>query len=111
MITIIDYCLGNLASIQNALNRLGIENRISSEPAVIQKSQALILPGVGAAGEGMRNLKQLGLVEVVKEEISKGKPLLGICLGMQLLLSYSEEGEVECLNVSKGKKSASLILA
>lgn len=102
MIVIIDYSLGNLASITNALNKLGIQSRISGSPAVIKKAEALILPGVGAAGEGMKNLKKKGLDKIILQEIEKGKPLLGICLGMQLLFEKSEEGGVSCLGVFKG---------
>lgn len=102
MIVIIDYGLGNLASITNALNKLGIQSRISGNPSVIKKAKALILPGVGAAGEGMKNLKVKGLDKIILQEIKKGKPLLGICLGMQLLFEKSEEGKIECLGVFKG---------
>lgn len=102
MIVIIDYGLGNLASITNALNKLGIKNRISGNPSVIKKAKALILPGVGAAGEGMRNLKKQGLDKIILQEIEKGKPFLGICLGMQLLFEKSEEGKIKCLGVFKG---------
>ncbi len=102
MIVIIDYGLGNLASITNALNKLEIKNRISGSPTVIKKAKALILPGGGAAGEGMRNLKRLGLDKIILQEIKKGKPLLGICHGMQLLFEKSEEGKVKCLGIFKG---------
>ncbi|OGE64547.1 imidazole glycerol phosphate synthase, glutamine amidotransferase subunit [Candidatus Daviesbacteria bacterium RIFCSPLOWO2_02_FULL_36_7] len=103
MIVIIDYGLGNLASITNALNKLGIKSSISGNPSVIKKAAALILPGVGAAGEGMKNLKKKGLDKIILQEITKGKPLLGICLGMQLLFEKSEEGNVSCLGIFKGK--------
>lgn len=102
MIVIIDYGLGNLASVKNALDKLGIPNKISSDPAVIKKATALILPGVGAAGAGMANLKKRGLDKLITEEIKKGKPFLGICLGMQLLFDKSEEGNIDCLGVLKG---------
>mgnify|MGYP003394575393 CR=1 FL=1 len=102
MIVVIDYGLGNLASVTNALNKLGIRSQISSNPSVIKKAKALILPGVGAAGQGMKNLKKLRLDKVIIGEIKKGKPFLGICLGMQLLFEKSEEGNVKCLNILKG---------
>ena len=102
MIVVIDYGLGNLASVTNALNKLGIKNKISSNPSVIKKAKALILPGVGAAGQGMSNLKNMGLDKVIIEQIKKNKPILGICLGMQLLLSSSEEGNVDCLGLIDG---------
>jgi imidazole glycerol-phosphate synthase subunit HisH len=101
-ITIIDYGLGNLASVANALEKLGISYEISGDPDVIKKATALILPGVGAAGQGMKNLKKRKLDKVLIEEIKKGKPFLGICLGMQLLFEKSEEGNVKCLGIFDG---------
>ena len=102
MIVIIDYGVGNLASVKNALDKLGAKSVISSDPEVIKKAKALILPGVGAAGQGMKNLKEKGLDKVVINEIKKGKPFLGICLGMQLLFEKSEEGNVKCLGILNG---------
>jgi len=102
MIVIIDYGVGNLASVKNALDKLRVESKISSNPLVLKKADSLILPGVGAAGQGMKNLKEKGLDKVIVEEIEKGKPFLGICLGMQLLFEKSEEGDVDCLKVLKG---------
>src|SRR3989344_6559447 len=102
MIVIIDYGIGNLASVKNALDKLGVENKISNDPLVIKKAKALILPGVGAAAQGMKNLKKLGLDKVMIEEIKNGKPFLGICLGMQLLFDSSEEGNVKCLGILRG---------
>jgi glutamine amidotransferase len=103
MITIIDYGIGNLASVKNALDKLGVKNVISSNPKTIKQAKALILPGVGAASEGMNNLRLTGLDKVIIMEINKGKPVLGICLGMQLLFEKSEEGNVDCLGILKGK--------
>lgn len=102
MIVIIDYGVGNLASVKNALDKLGAKGVISNNPEIIKKAKALILPGVGAAGQGMKNLKKLGLNKIIVEEIKKGKPFLGICLGMQLLFEKSEEGNVKCLGILKG---------
>lgn len=102
MIVVIDYGIGNLGSVVNALDKLGIKNQISSSPSVIKKASALILPGVGAAGQGMKNLKKRNLDKTIVKEIEKGKPFLGICLGMQLLFEESEEGNVECLGIFKG---------
>ncbi len=102
MIAVIDYGLGNIASVVNALDKLGIVNQISSNPLVIKKAKAIILPGVGAAGTGMKNLKKRNLDKVLLEEIKKGKPFLGICLGMQLLFETSEEGDVDCLGIFEG---------
>lgn len=102
MIVVIDYGIGNLGSVVNTLNKLGIKNQISSSHSVIKKASALILPGVGAAGQGMENLKRRNLDEIIIKEIEKGKPFLGICLGMQLLFDKSEEGNIECLGIFKG---------
>lgn len=103
MIVIIDYGLGNLGSVKNALNRVGVKSLISSLPEDIEKAAGLILPGVGAAGEGMENLKEKNLIPSLKIAVAQGKPLLGICLGMQLLMTESEEGAVDCLNLLEGK--------
>lgn len=102
MITIIDYDLGNLGSVKNALDKLGVDSVVSSSTTDIERAQGLILPGVGAAGEGMKNLKERELDVLIKQEVQKGKPLLGICLGMQLLMTKSEEGNVKCLNIIPG---------
>lgn len=103
MIVIIDYGLGNLGSVKNALDKLGIDSVISSSPQDIQAGSGLILPGVGSASEGMKNLSKSGLDKVIRKQIEKKKSLLGICLGMQLLCTSSEEGNVKCLNVIDGK--------
>jgi len=103
MIVIIDYGLGNLGSVKNTLNKLGVDSVISKSKNDIEKADALILPGVGSAKQGMENLKTQCLDKVLINEIKKGKPFLGICLGMQLLFSESEEGNVKCLNVINGK--------
>ena len=102
-IVIIDYGLGNLGSVKNTLNKLGVDSMISKSIDDIEKADALILPGVGSAKQGMENLKTQCLDKVLINEIKKGKPFLGICLGMQLLFSTSEEGNVKCLNVINGK--------
>ena len=95
MTTIINYNLGNPKSIKNMLAYLGIESRISSNHAEITSADRLILPGVGHFQHGMEQLEQLGLIELLKKEvIEKKKPILGICLGMQLLTKYSEEGNL-----------------
>jgi|SRR3989344_2319976 len=102
MIVVIDYGIGNVGSVVNALDKLGVESKISSDPRVIKKARGIILPGVGNAKQGMENLKKRKLDKVIIEEIKKGKPFLGICLGMQLLFDKSEEGNVKCLGVFKG---------
>ena len=102
MIAIIDYGAGNLFSVKNALDFLGYENIITKNPEDLRKADRLILPGVGAFPDAMRMLNESGLVEVIKEEVKK-KPLLGICLGMQMLFEKGYEfGETEGLGLIKG---------
>lgn len=91
MITIIDYGMGNLHSVKNSLDYLGIENRVSSDLEEIKNASALILPGVGAFPDAMHTLEEKGIAAVIKEKCADGTPLLGICLGMQLLVDSSEE--------------------
>src|SRR5213595_2673664 len=91
MITVVDYKLNNLRSLENTLRRLGHDVRVTSDPADIRTATKLILPGVGAFGDGIRNLKDLGLAEPFIEKVNAGTPTLGICLGMHLLFSESEE--------------------
>lgn len=102
MITIIDYGAGNLFSVQNALNFLGVENNISSRVEDIISADKLILPGVGAFPDAMKMLDEAGLTEVIKEQAKK-KALMGICLGMQMLFDKSYEfGETEGLGLIPG---------
>lgn len=93
MIIIIDYGMGNLKSVYNALKNIDIPCKISSSINEIAKADSLILPGVGAFKDAVDNLKELGLVDVIKAKVSEGTPLLGICLGMQML--YEKGYEVE----------------
>lgn len=102
MIAIIDYGAGNLFSVQNALNYLKLENKITSDKGEIVNADRIILPGVGAFGDAMEKLNKSGLVDIVKSEAAK-KPFLGICLGMQLLFEKSYEfGEFNGLGLIKG---------
>ncbi len=91
MIGIIDYGMGNLRSVENALKKLGIPSVISSDPAVLNTCEKLILPGVGAFGDCMANITSRGLDVFIRQSVNEGKPLLGICLGMQMLFEESEE--------------------
>jgi len=94
MIVIVDYGIGNLSSILNMLKKIGVEATISSNISDIKKAKKLILPGVGAFDNGMRNLHDSGLVPVLNKRVAKDKiPVLGICLGMQLFSKKSEEGK------------------
>jgi len=103
MITIIDYGIGNLGSVKNALDKLGINSVVSSSPKDIEKAKGLIFPGVGSATAGMENLRKSRLDKVIIDQTRNMKPILGICLGMQLLFSESEEGNTKCLNLIEGK--------
>jgi glutamine amidotransferase len=90
-ISIIDYGLGNLFSVERAFNAAGAAASLTSEPADLAAADGIVLPGVGAFGEGIQNLERLGLVDEVRRLAVDGKPTLGICLGMQLLMEESEE--------------------
>lgn len=103
MIAIIDYGMGNLKSVRNALNFLGLENKICTDAEEIRNAKALILPGVGAFPDAMDTIEKLSLDKIIKEEVKMGKPLLGICLGMQLLFEKGFEGvERNGLGLLKG---------
>jgi len=92
MIAIIDYGMGNKHSVYNALNYIGVDAVITNDGREIKKAERIILPGVGAFGAAMENLRQFGLQEILHEEVMmKGKPFLGICLGMQLLAETGTE--------------------
>ena len=103
MIAIVDSGGANLSSIQFALERLGAESAITRDPDVIERAEKVILPGVGAAGSVMRSLRAGGLVDCVRE---LGQPVLGICLGMQILFARSEEDAADCLGLLDGTVSA-----
>ena len=90
-IAIVDYALGNLYSVQAACSRVGMEADITSDHAAIEKADAVFLPGVGAFGNAMENLRRMDLVAPLKDVAASGKPLVGICLGMQLFMSESYE--------------------
>ncbi|MFB9324951.1 imidazole glycerol phosphate synthase subunit HisH [Paenibacillus aurantiacus] len=91
MIAIIDYGMGNLHSVSKAVERLGFEAVVTDDEAVIMSAEGAILPGVGAFGDAMDNLRATGMDSLAKRYAASGKPLLGICLGMQLLFDQSEE--------------------
>jgi len=103
MIAIIDYGMGNLRSVQKGFERVGAEAVVTDDPRVVLESERVVLPGVGAFRDCMRNLEQAGFVEPILKVIAEGRPFLGICVGMQLLLTDSVEfGLYRGLNVIPG---------
>lgn len=96
MIAILDYKMGNLRSVENALKRLGAEFTVTDDAGVIRSADKVLMPGVGNAAEAMENLRSASLVDVVR---SLRRPVLGICVGMQVMCRHSEEGDVDCLNL------------
>jgi imidazole glycerol-phosphate synthase subunit HisH len=104
MIAIIDYGAGNLRSVNNAITRLGYEAKITSNPEEILQAQAVFLPGVGAAGDTMASLLKLGLTAPIHQLVDENRPLFGICIGLQILFTGTEEGGwYECLNIIPGR--------
>ena len=104
MVAIIDYGVGNLFSLRSSFAAIGEEARVTSDPEVIRAADRVILPGVGAFGDAADKLRETGLDRVVQEQAAAGKPLLGICLGMQLLFERSYEyGEHRGLGLLKGE--------
>ena len=102
-ITIVDYQAGNLRSVQKALEQYGVRSVISSDPKDIENADGVVFPGQGAAGPAMRNLEARGLAGPIKRYIGDGRPFLGVCLGLQLLLEMSDEYDEACLGVLPGR--------
>ncbi len=104
MVAIIDYGVGNLFSLKSSFAAIGVEATVSADPEVLRGADRLILPGVGAFGDAAAKLRESGLDKVLLEEVAKGKPLMGICLGMQMLLDVSfEYGEHKGLGLIPGE--------
>jgi glutamine amidotransferase len=103
MITIVDYKAGNLTSVRRALTHLGIPCQITADPDTVRRADKIIFPGVGAAGAAMNALRERGLDSALKDAFAKGTPILGICLGCQIILNASEEDNAECLGLLPGK--------
>lgn len=104
MIIIVDYGMGNLRSVLKAFEKLGANVAVSSDKSTIKSSDAIVLPGVGAFRDCMKNLETMGLLDIIVEEIKAGKPYLGICLGLQILFTESEEfGRTPGLDILKGR--------
>ena len=103
MIAILDYGVGNLFSLRSSFGAIGVDATVTADPCVIHEAERLILPGVGAFEDAARKLRESGLDLVLRREVAEGKPLLGICLGMQLLFEKSYEyGEHEGLGLLSG---------
>lgn len=104
MIAIIDYGSGNVHSVRRAFEHCGVEPVLTADPATIENAHRLVLPGVGAFADGMRALRERGLIDPIRRFVESGRPFLGICLGMQMLASSSEEfGLHEGLNLIPGR--------
>ncbi len=102
MITIVDYNAGNIKSVQRACNEIGVQSIITQDPDVVIDSERIIFPGVGAAASAMETLKQTGLDDALRKAFSKKIPVLGICIGAQIVLEKSEESDVQCLGIIPG---------
>ena len=102
MITILDYNAGNLTSVKRALEALEIPNQITANPGIVAQAERIIFPGVGHAGTAMAVLKERGLDTALKEAFQKRIPILGICVGCQIILTHSEEGDTPGLDLIQG---------
>jgi len=102
MIAVIDYDAGNLTSVSRALSYINVENVITNDIKLIKSADRIIFPGVGAAGSAMKSLIRLGLDEAIRQAVSSGKPVLGICLGTQIILKKSRENHAKCLGIIDG---------
>jgi len=102
MITIIDYQAGNLTSVRRALEHLGLHCQISADPEDILRAERVIFPGVGHAASAMQVLRQRGLDQALRTVYTRGTPILGICLGSQIVVSHSDEGDTPCLGLIAG---------
>jgi len=103
MIAVIDYGGGNLRSVTNALVKLGCQPKVTREPEDVANSTGVIFPGVGAASDVIDSIREIGMEEAIKEVVNEGRPLFAICVGMQVLLSATEEGGWnECLDIIPG---------
>jgi glutamine amidotransferase len=103
MLAILEYKAGNQTSVLRALNALGIPGVVTADPALIREAEGLIFPGVGAAGQAMRNLRESGMDVLLREAVAARKPLLGICLGCQILLDSSDENDTCTLGLVAGR--------
>jgi glutamine amidotransferase len=103
---IIDYQAGNLTSVVRSLKALGMVGTVTQDPAVVVQATRVIFPGVGAAGKAMATLRELGLDQALRRSFERGIPILGICLGAQIILEHSEENDTACLGLLPGRTRA-----
>jgi glutamine amidotransferase len=103
MIAIVDYQAGNLTSVKRALDYLGVDSEITADPEVVVKAGRIVFPGVGHAGTAMAVLKAGGLDEALRQAYHRGTPILGTCVGAQIVLTHSEEGDTNCLDLLPGE--------
>ena len=102
-LVVIDYQSGNLRSVAKALESTGVRPLITGDPEELGDADGLVLPGVGSGPAAMEALKQRGLVEPLKEYVESGRPFLGVCLGLQLLMDWTDEGDAPCLGIIPGE--------
>jgi glutamine amidotransferase len=106
MIAIIDYDAGNLTSVSRALSHINVDNVITNDIELIKSAERVIFPGVGAAGSAMNSLIRLGLDDAIRQAVDSGKPVMGICLGTQIILQESQENQAKCLGIIDGSVRA-----
>jgi imidazole glycerol-phosphate synthase subunit HisH len=106
VLAVIDYQAGNLTSVVRSLKALGAEAEVTQDPGVVSRARRVVFPGVGAAGKAMATLKELGLDQALTQCFQRGVPILGICLGAQIVLEYSEENDTACLGLLPGRTRA-----
>ena len=106
MLVIIDYHAGNLTSVVRSVKALGIAATVTQDPAEVARAERVIFPGVGAAGKAMATLRELGLDQALAQCFQRGVPILGICLGAQIILEHSEENDAQCLGLAPGRVQA-----
>jgi len=102
-LVVIDYEAGNLTSVVRSLKALGVAGKVTQDPRVVKQATRLVFPGVGAAGKAMATLQRLGLDQALKDCFQAGIPILGICLGAQIILEHSEENDTPCLGLLPGR--------
>jgi glutamine amidotransferase len=102
-VLLVDHGMGNLRSVARALEHAGAKPRISTDPDEVRRADRIVVPGVGSLGDCMRALRERGLDEALRERLARGRPYLGICLGLHVLLESGEEGKARCLGVVPGR--------